>query len=65
MRVLPARVVKLHRMYPHEGQEGYWYYDPMGRVQGPFSSEEEMEEEIARYFVEVPHRTDFSTEDWT
>ena len=50
------RVVRLHRMNPSVQQDGYWYYTPDGHVVGPFDSEEEREEELARYYKEVPHQ---------
>lgn len=62
---MSARIAvrKLHRMYPSEAQQGYWYYTPDGHVTGPFDTQEEMEEEIARYYKEMPERMDFNPGD--
>lgn len=59
------RVTKLHRMYPSESQQDHWYYTPDGHVVGPFAFEDEMEEDISRFYNEVDPREDFTTEDWT
>lgn len=56
-------VRKLHRMYPTETQRGYWYYTPDGHCVGPFGTREEMEDEIALYYKEMPERMDMSTGD--
>lgn len=50
------RVTKLHRMNPSSSQQGYWYYSPDGHVVGPFSSQEEREEDLARHYKEVPQQ---------
>ncbi len=60
-----TKVSKLLRLHGSEQYPAKWYYTPDGHSVGPFKTDEEMEADIAKHYVEETPRTDFTTEDWT